>query len=98
MILEIFITFIVFFVVKSLVFYLTDVKGLPEFLNYKPYCCRRCLGFWSLLFIYINLFIVSEYTWWYTIIVGIVLTILDTVALIIDDNNIISIKDVDLDI
>lgn len=98
MILEIFITFIVFFVVKLLVFYLTDVKGMPAFLNYMPYCCRRCLGFWSLLFIYINLFIVSEYTWWYTLVVGIVLTILDTIALIIDDNNVISIKDVDLEI
>lgn len=98
MILEIFITFIVFFVVKSLVFYLTDVKGLPEFLNYKPYCCFKCLSFWSLLTIYPTLFYISNYSWWYLLIVGISITGLDTIAKHIDENNIISIKDVDLEI
>lgn len=95
MIFEIILTIIVFFGVKALIYYITDIKGLPAFLNYKPYCCRRCLGFWSLLFIYINLFIVSEYTWWYTLIVGLVLTLLDTVAITVDENNnIISIDEI----
>ena len=97
MILEIFITFIVFFVVKSLVFYLTDVKGLPEFLNYKPYCCFKCLSFWSLLTIYPTLFYISNYEWWYLLIVGISITGLDTTAKHIDENNnFVSIKEIEI--
>lgn len=87
MFLEIILTFFIFFGVKYVVFWLTDKKGLPEFLRYKPYSCYRCMGFWSLIFIYINLFIISNYTWWYLIICGTSLTILDVIALSVAEKN-----------
>jgi hypothetical protein len=87
MIFEIILTFIVFFAVKSIIFYMTDIKGLPEFINYKPYCCAKCFTFWSLMLIYPTIFYISNYTWYYLLIVGILLTGLDTAAKHIDENN-----------
>ena len=96
MIFEIILTIIVFFGVKALIYYLTDIKGLPAFLNYKPWICYKCFSFWSLLFLYINIFIISKFDMWYILIAGIVLTILDAIALIVDEkNNIISIDEIE---
>lgn len=72
-------------------------KGLPEWLQYQPYCCYKCFSFWSLLFIYINIFLISDYTYWYTLIVGIILTVLDAIALHIDENNTISIDEINVE-
>lgn len=86
MIIQIIITILIFFLTKYIIYIATD-KGLPSFLNYKPYSCYRCMGFWSLIFIYINLFIISNYSWWYLIICGTSLTILDVIALSVAENN-----------
>lgn len=82
---------IIFYLIKYFIYQLTDVKGLPSFLNYKPYNCYKCFSFWlnisiSILFtIYVN--IIGLF--------GIGLTILDTIAFIIyEKNNFYSIKDV----
>ena len=38
--------------VKFAAWQLTENMELPEFLNYKPYHCRLCLGFWLQMLIY----------------------------------------------
>lgn len=93
MLFEIILTISIFFISKYIIYRVTE-KGMPEWLNYQPYICRKCFTFWSLLFLYINIFIVSNYTSWYILIVGILLTILDTIALHIAENNTISINDI----
>lgn len=93
MIFEIFLTIIIFFGIKFIIFQLTDRIGIPAFLNYKPWICYKCFSFWSLLFLYINIFIISKYDMWYILIAGIILTILDAVALTVDENNTTSIND-----
>lgn len=95
MIFEIILTFIIFFVTKSIVFYLTDIKGLPDWLNYKPYNCYKCMSFWALITIYSTSFVLSNYHYWYVLITGLSITILDAIAkcqdekkgVIINNNN-----------
>lgn len=87
MIFEIILTFILFFLIKALVFYFTDNRGLPEFLKYKPYICYKCCSFWTLLTIYSTIFYISNCNWWFMMIVGTLITVLDTVALTVDENN-----------
>lgn len=43
---------VIFFAVNYWVYWLTEVRGLPEWLQYKPWICRLCLTFWTLIFIY----------------------------------------------
>ena len=45
----------IFFPINYLAYYITEKKGLPQWLQYKPWICRLCLTFWSLIFIYISL-------------------------------------------
>ena len=95
MILEILLTILIFFGVKFIIYYLTDKKGLPAFLNYKPWICYKCFSFWGLIFTYVNVWIISKYDMWYILIAGIILTILDAIALTVDEkNNIISIDEI----
>lgn len=86
MIFEIILTFIIFFVVKAVVFYFTDIKGLPAFLCYKPWICYKCCSCWTLMTIYPTIFYLSNYDWWYLFVVGISITGLDTTALHIDES------------
>ena len=50
--LEISIVFILFFIVNYCSWYITEQHGLPRWLQYKPWECRLCLTFWSLVAIY----------------------------------------------
>lgn len=93
-IIELIFTLIIFFSMSYITYWLCDVKGLPEFLNYKPYICRKCLNFWIQLFIYPTVFIISNYDWWYLLIMGEILNILNTIALHLDEKNTISINDI----
>ena len=98
MFLEIILTFFIFFGTKYVVFWLTDKKGLPEFLNYKPYSCATCLGFWSLITLYITIFLMFKCGLWYLLIAGVILTILDTIARKVDESQGTIIKDIDIDL
>lgn len=91
MILELILTIIIFFITKYVIFIITE-KGLPNFINYKPYCCYKCFSFWTLIFIYVNSIICLNT--WYLSIIGIIITILDAIALHIDENNTTSINDI----
>ena len=82
---QIIITMVVFFTVKFLVWKITDEWGLPMWLQYKPYICYLCLGFWSLLAIYLTSGLILHM--WITMAVGVVLTILDAIAQVVNQKN-----------
>ena len=96
MFLEVILTFLIFFGVKYVVFWLTDKKGLPEFLRYKPWICYKCCSFWSLITLYITIFVMFKCGLWYLLIAGVILTIFDAVALHIDENNVVSINEIEI--
>lgn len=86
----------VFFAVKFLGWKITEEWGLPVWLQYKPWICNTCLCFWSLLAIYLILGLV--FNLYITLIFGLILTVLDTIAVLVHQhNNTISINDFDYD-
>lgn len=80
--LQIIITMAIFFTVKFLCWKITDEWGLPLWLQYKPWECYKCLSFWSLMALYGVYGLILHL--WITMAVGVVLTILDTIAIIIN--------------
>ena len=74
---------VIFFAVKYGTYWLTEVKRLPEWLNYRPFSCNLCLTFWSLMGIYTTLWL-SFVCLNYMAIYGIILTILNAIAMHID--------------
>lgn len=47
MIIEFIIAFIIYFTIVMSAYYATEVKRLPEWLQFPPFDCRKCLTFWS---------------------------------------------------
>lgn len=81
--LQIILVVCLFIVIKASAWYVTEkTEGLP-FLNYEPYVCFKCLGFWSLLGTFLTIGIIFKL--WITLIVGVVVTILDVIAVIVDE-------------
>ena len=82
--LQILLVMSVFLVLKYCVWWWTEgQKTYPTWLDYKPFNCRRCLGFWLPLGTYLSI-------WWIfnlpiVAILGTILTILDTIAYIINE-------------
>ena len=76
---------IIFFAVNYGAYWLTEVKGLPAWLQYKPWVCRLCLTFWSLMGIYITLWL--SFSCLYIAIYGILLAILNSIAMWIDQKD-----------
>lgn len=64
---------------------ITEVWGLPEWLDYKPFNCKLCLTFWSLLAAYLSIGLIFQA--YITLIGGIVLAILNAIAMWIDQRN-----------
>lgn len=68
----------VFFIVNFICWFITDHKFLiPAFLDYKPFNCRVCLTFWTLLFIAVTALLYH----WHTAATIMALNILNTIAL-----------------
>lgn len=84
-ILQTILVLIIFFPIKWLCYKITEEWGLPEWLQYKPYVCRKCLSFWSLMALFLSSGLLCHL--WITMAVGLILTILDTVAVIVDQRN-----------
>ena len=83
-ILSIIATLTSFLVIKYLVWYWTEgQKHYPSFLDYKPFNCKKCLGFWSLTSFYLTMMFIFKLK--LMGVIGIMLTILDTIAIIIDE-------------
>jgi hypothetical protein len=76
---------IIFLVINYGGYWLTEVRGLPEWLQYKPFICRLCLTFWSLIGTYIALGL--SFSCLYTMVGGIILAIMNALAMWIDQRN-----------
>lgn len=82
---EIITTFILFFIVNYSAWYVTEVKGLPQWLQYKPWECRLCLTFWSLIALYSTIW--ASFNCLYIGIVGITLAMMNALAMYINQRN-----------
>lgn len=78
-ILQVILILAVFLPVKWLTYRITDVWGLPIWLDYKPFSCYLCLTFWSLLAVYLAVGLILQF--FITMIGGIVLTVLNAAAM-----------------
>lgn len=91
---EIITIFFIFFVVSHEAYYFIEVKGMPSWLNYRPFSCRLCFTFWTLITIYTT-FLLS-FQCLYLGIGGIILAILNAIAMKIDQKNrTVKIEDMD---
>ena len=84
-ILQLILVIALFIPIKWICCKITEVWGLPMFLDYMPYSCRKCLSFWSLMAIYISIGLVFHL--YITMAVGAILTVLDVIAVIVDQKN-----------
>lgn len=74
-----------FIVIKWFAWKVTEVWGLPEWLQYKPWNCKLCLTFWSLLVTYLSIGLI--FNLYITLIGGIALAIMNALAMWIDQKN-----------
>lgn len=81
-ILQLILVLAVFFPMKYLSWKITEVWGLPTWLDYMPWVCRKCLSFWSLMALFAACGLICHL--WVTMAVGALLTVLDTIAVIVD--------------
>ena len=84
-ILQVILVLVIFFPVRYITWKTTEVWGLPEWLNYKPWNCKLCLTFWSLLALYIACGLLLHL--WVTMAVGGLITVLNAIAMYIDQRN-----------
>lgn len=77
--------FLIYLIVVPVVYYWTEVRRLPEWLQFPPFHCRKCLTFWTL--IGISLVIGLSFNWEYFMISGIILAIMTAIAMHIDQRN-----------
>lgn len=74
-----------FFVVKYAAYVMTEEIGMPRWLNFKPFNCNKCLSTWTLAGVYTVLGL--SFDWYYLMIGGIILAILNGIAMEIDQRN-----------
>jgi hypothetical protein len=76
---------LIFFIVNYGTYYVTEVKGLPTWLQYKPWICRLCLTFWTLIFTYTAIWL--SFACLYLGIGGILLASMNALAMYIHQRN-----------
>lgn len=74
-----------FIPIRWLTWKITEVWGLPEWLQFRPWNCNLCLTFWSLLAAYLSIGLIFQA--YITLIGGIVLAILNAIAMWIEIKN-----------
>lgn len=84
-VLQILLILVIFLPIKYIAYYITEVKGLPQWLDYKPFNCKLCLTFWLLIASYLTIWL--AFACLYTAIGGITLAILNALAMWIDQRN-----------
>lgn len=84
-ILQVILVLALFIPVKWLTYNITEKWGLPEWLDYKPFSCYLCLTFWSLTVVYLTVGLVFKA--YVTLGAGLLLTVLNAVAMYIDQKN-----------
>lgn len=75
---------IIFIAVKYAAHWLIENRHIPSWLNYKPFNCELCLTFWLLIGVYLSFLI---FNWWILPIAGVILAILNAIAMIVDQRN-----------
>ena len=76
---------VIFIVVRICVFKFERINHFPRFLDYQPWNCELCLTFWTLIAIYAFLGIINE--WYLLLIGGVILAILNAIAMKINEKN-----------
>lgn len=84
-ILQVILVLALFIPVKWLTYNITEKWGLPEWLDYKPFSCYLCLTFWSLMAVYLTVGLVFKA--YVTLGAGLLLTVLNAVAMYVDQKN-----------
>ena len=84
-ILQIILIFTIFIIDRYVVDKWVNQKNYPKWLDYKPFNCELCATFWSLLAIYLTCGLV--FGLWWTMIGGMILAILNAIAMYIDQKN-----------
>lgn len=84
-ILQVILIFAMFILIRWFAWKVTEVWGLPEWLQYKPWNCKLCLTLWSLLFSYLTVGLIFHLP--ITLYGGIALAILNALAMWIDQRN-----------
>ena len=75
---------VIFLATRVFAYNLTNVWGLPKWLDYQPFNCETCFTFWLLISIYTVLLIIG-YTW--LGVSGIIMAILNAIAMKINQKN-----------
>lgn len=84
-ILQLILILAMFILIRWFAWKVTEVWGLPEWLQYKPWNCKICLTFWSLLATYLSIGLI--FNLYITLIGGIALAIINALAMWIDQKN-----------
>lgn len=94
MLFEFVIAFIMYFVIVYGAYYATEVKRLPEWLQFPPFECRKCLTFWSNFIA--GLVVGLSFNLYITMITVFVMAILTAISMHIDQKRkTISINNLD---
>lgn len=83
--LQVILIFALFIPIRYLAWKVTEEWGLPEWLQYKPWNCKLCFTFWSLLATYLSIGLI--FNLYITLIGGIALAIMNALAMWIDQRN-----------
>ena len=75
----------VFIPVRYIGWKITEEWGVPIWLDYKPFNCKLCLTFWLLIGVYVAIGL--SFSCLYTMVGGIVLAIMNALAMWIDQRN-----------
>lgn len=84
-ILQVILILVLFIPIRWFAWKVTEVWGLPEWLQYKPWNCKLCLTFWSLLATYLSIGLIFSLP--ITLYGGIALAIMNALAMYIDQKN-----------
>ena len=84
-ILQIILIFTIFILDRFVVDKWVNQKNYPKWLDYRPWNCEVCATFWSLLAIYLSVGLVFQ--WWWTMIGGMILSLLNAIAMKVDQKN-----------
>lgn len=84
-ILQVILILAMFILIRWFAWKVTEVWGLPEWLQYKPWNCKICLTLWSLLFSYLTVGLIFHLP--ITLYGGIALATMNALAMLIDQRN-----------
>ena len=85
MIYEFIIAFAMYFAIVYGAYYVTEVKRLPEWLQFPPFDCRKCLTFWSNSIA--GLVVGLSFNLWITMITVLVMASLTAISMHIHEKN-----------